>query len=76
MFEDGSEERYSGCIIATHAPDTLRILGEEATHQETRTLGSFNYVYRYANESECIFMQHYTSHTTLVWNFCSNKQKK
>ncbi|KAI3716416.1 hypothetical protein L1987_67281 [Smallanthus sonchifolius] len=43
--EDGSEERYSGCIIATHAPDTLRILGEDATHEERRILGSFNYVY-------------------------------
>nr|XP_043634073.1 uncharacterized protein LOC122605221 isoform X2 [Erigeron canadensis] len=45
VCEDGSEERYSGCIIATHAPDTLMMLGEEATHEETRILGSFNYVY-------------------------------
>ncbi|KAI7730769.1 hypothetical protein M8C21_008056 [Ambrosia artemisiifolia] len=45
VCEDGSEERFSGCIIATHAPDTLRILGEEATYEEKRILGSFNYVY-------------------------------
>ncbi|GKD42099.1 cyclopropane-fatty-acyl-phospholipid synthase, partial [Tanacetum coccineum] len=43
--EDGSEERFSGCILATHAPDTLKMLGEQATHDETRILGSFNYVY-------------------------------
>ncbi|XP_076942205.1 uncharacterized protein LOC143612004 [Bidens hawaiensis] len=45
VCEDGSEERFSGCIIATHAPDTLRILGEEATYEEKRILGAFNYVY-------------------------------
>ncbi|XP_024984906.1 uncharacterized protein LOC112520683 [Cynara cardunculus var. scolymus] len=45
ICKDGSEERYSGCIIATHAPDTLKMLGEEATHDERRILGSFNYVY-------------------------------
>nr|GEU95840.1 cyclopropane-fatty-acyl-phospholipid synthase [Tanacetum cinerariifolium] len=43
--EDGTEERYSGCILATHAPDTLKMLGKQATHDETRVLGSFNYVY-------------------------------
>ncbi|XP_076948198.1 uncharacterized protein LOC143620373 isoform X2 [Bidens hawaiensis] len=45
VCEDGSEERFSGCIIATHAPDTLRILGEEATYEEKKILGAFNYVY-------------------------------
>ncbi|KAJ9555609.1 LOW QUALITY PROTEIN: hypothetical protein OSB04_010223 [Centaurea solstitialis] len=30
---------------ATHAPDTLNMLGEEATHEEKRILGSFIYVY-------------------------------
>ncbi|PWA40403.1 Mycolic acid cyclopropane synthase [Artemisia annua] len=45
MCEDGYEERYSGCIIATHAPDTLKMLGEQATYDERRILGSFSYVY-------------------------------
>ncbi|XP_072058217.1 uncharacterized protein [Arachis hypogaea] len=44
--KDGSRETYEGCIIATHAPDTLRLLGDEATYDERRILGAFHYVYR------------------------------
>ncbi|KVH93503.1 Mycolic acid cyclopropane synthase [Cynara cardunculus var. scolymus] len=43
--EDGSQEKYHGCIIDADAPDTLRMLGEEATHEEKRILGAFSYVY-------------------------------
>ncbi|PWA66253.1 hypothetical protein CTI12_AA328320 [Artemisia annua] len=43
--EDGSQEKYSGCILDTDAPDTLRILGEQATYEEKRIFGAFNYVY-------------------------------
>ncbi|KAK4356978.1 hypothetical protein RND71_022588 [Anisodus tanguticus] len=42
---DGSKEVYDGCIIAAHAPDTLRMLGKEETYDETRILGAFQYVY-------------------------------
>ncbi|WMV48040.1 hypothetical protein MTR67_041425 [Solanum verrucosum] len=42
---DGSKEVYNGCIMAAHAPDTLRMLGKEATYDETRILGAFQYVY-------------------------------
>ncbi|KAL4591009.1 hypothetical protein LXL04_003957 [Taraxacum kok-saghyz] len=45
LCEDGSQETYSECIMATHAPETLKMLGEQATHDERRILGSFNYVY-------------------------------
>ncbi|MED6194134.1 hypothetical protein PIB30_025690 [Stylosanthes scabra] len=43
--KDGSKEMYDGCIIATHAPDTLKLLGEEATYDEKRILGAFQYEY-------------------------------
>ncbi|KAL1294787.1 hypothetical protein AAHE18_19G164900 [Arachis hypogaea] len=43
--KDGSREIYESCIIATHAPDTLRLLGDEATYDERRILGAFHYVY-------------------------------
>ncbi|MED6136526.1 hypothetical protein PIB30_056803 [Stylosanthes scabra] len=43
--KDGSKERYDGCIIATNAPNTLRLLGDEATYNERRILGAFQYVY-------------------------------
>ncbi|KAH0634286.1 hypothetical protein KY284_037072 [Solanum tuberosum] len=42
---DGSKEVYDRCIMAAHAPDTLRMLGKEATYDETRILGAFQYVY-------------------------------
>ncbi|XP_056694673.1 uncharacterized protein [Spinacia oleracea] len=42
---DGSEDLYDGCIIAVPAPDAIKILGEEVTHDEMRILGAFQYVY-------------------------------
>lgn len=48
--KDGSEEKYDGCIIGAHAPDALRMLGKEATFDETRILGAFQYAYR------CVFV--------------------
>ncbi|KAH7573191.1 hypothetical protein JRO89_XS03G0086700 [Xanthoceras sorbifolium] len=44
---DGSQELYSGCIMAVDAPDALKMLGSQATFDETRVLGAFQYVYRY-----------------------------
>ncbi|XLR00808.1 hypothetical protein S83_067006, partial [Arachis hypogaea] len=45
--KDGSKEMYDCCIVATHALDTLRILGEEATYDERRILGTFQYAYSF-----------------------------
>lgn len=44
---DGWQETFDGCIIAAHAPDTLQMLGSEATLDERRILGAFQYAYRY-----------------------------
>ncbi|KAK2400154.1 Cyclopropane-fatty-acyl-phospholipid synthase [Trifolium repens] len=44
LCEDGSHEMYDGCIMAVHAPDALTILGDEATSNECRILGAFQYV--------------------------------
>ncbi|XP_038875013.1 zeta-carotene desaturase-like [Benincasa hispida] len=41
------EEIFDQCVIATDAPDALRILGNQATPEEARVLGAFQYVYRY-----------------------------
>ncbi|KAH9681804.1 Amino oxidase domain-containing protein [Citrus sinensis] len=46
VCENGSQEFYNGCVMAVHAPDALRILGNQATFDETRILGAFRYVYR------------------------------
>ncbi|KAH9648727.1 Amino oxidase domain-containing protein [Citrus sinensis] len=42
---DGSREFYNSCVMALHAPDALKILGNQATFDETRILGAFQYVY-------------------------------
>uniref|UniRef100_A0A0E0FB33 Amine oxidase domain-containing protein n=1 Tax=Oryza meridionalis TaxID=40149 RepID=A0A0E0FB33_9ORYZ len=40
---DGSEEMYDRIIVGIHAPDALKLLGAEATHEESRILGAFQY---------------------------------
>ncbi|MCD9646198.1 cfs1-like protein, partial [Datura stramonium] len=45
VWNDGAKEVFDGCIMAAHAPDTLKMLGKEATYNETRVLGAFQYVY-------------------------------
>ncbi|PIA36283.1 hypothetical protein AQUCO_03400290v1 [Aquilegia coerulea] len=42
---DGSQETFDACILGVHSPDALSILGKEATYEETRILGAFQYVY-------------------------------
>ncbi|XP_042401966.1 uncharacterized protein LOC121991946 [Zingiber officinale] len=42
---DCSKEMYDQCIISAHAPDALKLLGEQATFEEARILGAFQYVY-------------------------------
>jgi len=43
---DGSEEMYDRIIFCLHAPDALKVLGTEATHDELRILGAFKYINR------------------------------
>ncbi|GMH08595.1 hypothetical protein Nepgr_010435 [Nepenthes gracilis] len=45
FYGDGSEDHYDGCIVAVHAPDAIKILGQQATYEEVRILGAFQYVY-------------------------------
>lgn len=48
--------------MAVHAPDALKILGQ-ATYDEQRILGAFQYVYRYF-----LFCAYYFVNMVLVWN--------
>ncbi|XP_073046275.1 uncharacterized protein [Primulina eburnea] len=43
--KDGMEETYDECIIAVHAPDVLKMMGDQATYDELRILGAFRYAY-------------------------------
>ncbi|XWS39151.1 hypothetical protein CRYUN_Cryun18bG0025500 [Craigia yunnanensis] len=40
---DGFQEKHNGCIIAVDAPTALEILGNQATFEEMRVLGAFQY---------------------------------
>ncbi|TYG64508.1 hypothetical protein ES288_D06G113600v1 [Gossypium darwinii] len=40
---DGFQETYNGCIMAVDAPTALKLLGNQATFEETRVLGAFQY---------------------------------
>ncbi|KAG8370321.1 hypothetical protein BUALT_Bualt14G0104700 [Buddleja alternifolia] len=50
--KDGSKELYDGCIIASHAPDALKMLGMQTTYDELRILGAFQY------EQGDVFLHH------------------
>ncbi|GMH19921.1 hypothetical protein Nepgr_021762 [Nepenthes gracilis] len=45
FYGDGLQDYCQGCIVAVHAPDAVRILGQQATYDEVRILGAFEYVY-------------------------------
>ncbi|KAK8371129.1 hypothetical protein V6Z12_A01G224300 [Gossypium hirsutum] len=40
---DGFQETYNGCIMVVDAPTALKLLGNQATFEETRVLGAFQY---------------------------------
>ncbi|VAH54011.1 unnamed protein product [Triticum turgidum subsp. durum] len=46
LENDGSEETFDRVILGVHAPNALKVLGAEATHQELRILGACQYVQR------------------------------
>ncbi|CAM0902383.1 unnamed protein product [Alopecurus aequalis] len=46
LENDGSEETYDSVIFGVHAPNALKLLGAEATHNELKILGSCQYVQR------------------------------
>lgn len=51
--------------MAVHAPDTVRILGDQATSDELRVLGAFQYVYRYT----FLFLIELSFAVTIKFNF-------
>ncbi|RYQ92080.1 hypothetical protein Ahy_B09g098214 [Arachis hypogaea] len=75
--KNGSKEMYDCCIIATHAPGTLRLLGEEATYDERRILGAFQYAYSdtFLHHDKNLMPQNPSAWS--AWNFlgCNNNNK-
>ncbi|KAI4318147.1 hypothetical protein L6164_025951 [Bauhinia variegata] len=74
--KDGSQEMYDGCIMALHAPDALRILGDHATPDERRILGAFQYVYSdiFLHRDKNLMPQNPAAWS--AWNFLGNTDNK
>ncbi|KAF9586853.1 hypothetical protein IFM89_039928 [Coptis chinensis] len=66
---DGSQEMFDACIFAVHSVDALSILGKQATYEETRILGAFQYVYSdvYLHRDKTFMPK--TSAAWSAWNF-------
>jgi len=42
----GRVELFERCLVGSHAPDTLQMLGEGASFEERTILGAFQYSHR------------------------------
>ncbi|GFQ06506.1 probable fatty acid methyltransferase [Phtheirospermum japonicum] len=74
--KDGSEDTYDQCIIAAHAPDALKMLGKQATSDEIRILGAFQYAYSdvYLHRDKKFMPQNTAAWS--AWNFLGTINKK
>ncbi|KAH6778073.1 Cyclopropane-fatty-acyl-phospholipid synthase [Perilla frutescens var. frutescens] len=73
---DGSEEAYDGCIIAAHAPDAVKMLGKQATFDELRILGAFQYAYSdiYLHRDKSLMPKNRAAWS--AWNFLGSINNK
>ncbi|XP_051152642.1 uncharacterized protein LOC127266436 isoform X2 [Andrographis paniculata] len=74
--KDGFEDVFDGCIIAAHAPDALKMLGDEATFDERRILGAFRYAYSdiYLHRDESLMPRNPAAWS--AWNFLGSVNDK
>ncbi|GMN53351.1 hypothetical protein TIFTF001_022486 [Ficus carica] len=74
--EDGSKAQFNGCILAVHAPDALRLLEDQATPDERRILGAFQYVYSdvFLHRDKTLMPQNPAAWS--AWNFLGSKDNK
>ncbi|KAF3457852.1 hypothetical protein FNV43_RR02512 [Rhamnella rubrinervis] len=73
---DGYKEVYNGCVLAVHAPDALRILGDQATSDELRVLGAFQYICSdiFLHRDKNLMPQNPAAWS--AWNFLGSTDKK
>ncbi|RDX75481.1 ufaA1, partial [Mucuna pruriens] len=74
--KDGSQEMYDGCIMAVHAPDALRLLGDEAAYDERRILGAFQYAHSdiFLHRDKNLMPQNPAAWS--AWNFLGSNNNK
>ncbi|KAF3782892.1 Tuberculostearic acid methyltransferase [Nymphaea thermarum] len=73
VTETTTSDTYDGCIMATHALDALKILGQDATFDEARVLGAFQYVDSdiYLHHDDSLMPKNPTAWA--AWNFLGVK---
>ncbi|KAL3634447.1 hypothetical protein CASFOL_021501 [Castilleja foliolosa] len=76
ICKDGSEDTYDECIIAAHAPDALKMLGTQASFDELRILGAFQYAYSdvYLHRDKKFMPQNTAAWS--AWNYLGTIEKK
>ncbi|VAH53992.1 unnamed protein product [Triticum turgidum subsp. durum] len=69
LENDGSEETYDSVILGIHAPNALKVLGAEATHDELKILGACQCVQRdiYLHRDQNLMPRN--SSAWSAWNF-------
>ncbi|KAM0945005.1 putative cyclopropane-fatty-acyl-phospholipid synthase [Dioscorea sansibarensis] len=72
---DRSEETYDACVISVHAPDALKLLSNQATYEETRILGAFQYSYSdiYVHRDTSLMPKNQSAWS--AWNFLGTSSK-
>ncbi|KAL6522774.1 hypothetical protein OROHE_016621 [Orobanche hederae] len=74
--KDGSEDVYDACIIGAHAPDALRMLGNQVTFDEARILGAFQYAYSDIYVHHDITLMPKNRAAWSAWNFLGTNDSK
>uniref|UniRef100_A0A6N2MNQ2 Amine oxidase domain-containing protein n=1 Tax=Salix viminalis TaxID=40686 RepID=A0A6N2MNQ2_SALVM len=76
LRRDGLLEMYNGCVMAVHAPDALELLGKQATFDEKRILGAFQYIYSdiFLHRDKKFMPQN--SAAWSAWNFLGSTDNK
>ncbi|CAA0823147.1 Cyclopropane-fatty-acyl-phospholipid synthase [Striga hermonthica] len=74
--KDGSKDVYDACIIGAHAPDALKMLGDQVTYEESRILGAFKYAYSdiYVHHDKSLMPKNPAAWS--AWNFLGTKDEK
>ncbi|CAI9118090.1 OLC1v1019608C1 [Oldenlandia corymbosa var. corymbosa] len=74
--KDGTQATYDVCIVAAHAPDALKMLGEDATFEESRILGAFQYAYSdiYLHRDKTLMPKNPAAWS--AWNFLGTVDNK
>ncbi|XP_023000427.1 uncharacterized protein LOC111494693 [Cucurbita maxima] len=75
-YEADSQEIFDQCVLAIPAADTLNLLGNQATPEEVRVLGAFQYVYSdiFLHRDKNLMPQNQGAWS--AWNFLQNTDNK